>query len=335
MSGLIDFENFMRTSLETTLQRSVMRQNLSPEDWASILDSVLYPISAGGKRVRPQLLFLLAKACGAPDFHPSLLCCAGAIEFVHTYSLVHDDLPCMDDDDFRRGRPTTHKVFGDANALLVGDALLTHAFHFMSEAARAGLSASAALCCVEILSRCAGVFGMIGGQWKDLASTNQNKRADWPTLCGIHTLKTGALLGAACAMGTVVGLSLQGKMNIENESAHGQIENIIQRAEELGRTIGLAFQITDDILDATQNSVELGKTAGKDAAQNKLTAIKILGIEKAQEEAHTLTQQALNQLEILKASLNLLEKSDPQDSYPSAAWKNVSAFVHQLLFRTS
>jgi geranylgeranyl pyrophosphate synthase len=336
----------IRKELETTLQTALreatnfpsVRGNLLQAEQEQILNALLYPIEAGGKRVRPILTCLLAEACGTSATHPAVLHCAAAVELIHTYSLVHDDLPCMDNDDLRRGKPTVHKVFGEANALLVGDALLTHAFYLIQMACTEGLPAHAGIRCVEILARCSGPFGMIGGQWKDLANTNNSSPAqDWQTLCGIHNLKTGVLLGAACALGVVAGTALFSQQSQFHSSDNSKV--IIQTAENLGIQVGLAFQIIDDILDATQSSSQLGKTAGKDLAQDKLTAIGLLGVEGARNEAHKLTQMALATIDDLGTQLtafhNQARPGNMTGAGAPANTQNLLQFVHQLLLRTS
>lgn len=284
--------------------------------------------------MRPVLLSLVAEACGAEEFHSAVLNCAAAIEFIHTYSLVHDDLPCMDNDDLRRGKPTTHKVYGDANALLVGDGLLTHAFHLIFQASQAGLSAESALRCVEILSRCSGPFGMIAGQWKDMSHTQNPAQVNWSTLTGIHNLKTGALMGAACALGAVAGIALNQHVS-SRKLTNKSYEQITRCAEELGITLGLAFQIVDDVLDATTDTNTLGKTAGKDLAQDKLTAVRLLGIQEAQTEAQRLTTAALQKIEELKSLVESLAGDTSAFEQKQDAWLNVTTFVRHLLVRTS
>jgi len=352
----------LRKEIEETLQNtffslshcSSVRNNLSLKDLEHLLTAVRYPLKAGGKRVRPMLTCMIAEACGtvpATTTHPAVLHCAASIELIHTYSLVHDDLPCMDNDDLRRGKPTAHKVFGEANALLIGDALLTHAFQAIFEATKSGLPAWTAMKIVDILSRQAGLFGMIGGQWKDLEHTNNPQKSHWETVLKIHRLKTGAILGAACAIGALAGLSLTQsveKFLTEDASA---LNNIASAAEDLGLNIGLAFQIIDDILDATEGSTQLGKTAGKDSQQNKLTAVSLLGIEQAQREAGAYTQAALDRLlklqqgiENLRANAASQNKTASRQQFTHAqepptihkqSWERLHDFIHQLLARTS
>ncbi|MEY3903287.1 MAG: hypothetical protein RL189_2593 [Pseudomonadota bacterium] len=329
------FENILVQSLAAPRPDPTAPQNLSAGELSELFKAFTYPLQAGGKRVRPNLTCLVAEACGAPAEHPALLVCAAAVEYIHTYSLVHDDLPCMDDDDLRRGKPTSHKVFGEAQALLIGDALLTHAFSLLADAAERGLRPDAALRCVQILSRSAGPYGMIAGQWKDLAHTGNTEAADWQTLCAIHNLKTGALLSAACAIGALAGTALSENSHTNFQEPQA-VEQIVKAAEALGMTIGLAFQIVDDVLDATKNSQQLGKTAGKDGEQDKLTAVRLLGAEGAAHEAERLTAAALEKLENLKqliagpqSTTRTLSANNP------AAWQALTDFITQLLVRTS
>lgn len=323
-------EETLRELVLTAAALPAATENLSPAETESLLHTILYPVEAGGKRIRPLLTCLVAQACGNQPDHPAILRCAAALEFVHTYSLVHDDLPCMDNDDFRRGKPTAHKVFGEANALLAGDALLTHAFYAISSSAGAGLSADAALRCVEILARTSGVFGMIAGQWKDLVQTKSAQQSGWHTLRGIHNLKTGALLGAATSIGVVAGLALRGCF-LDSQDVH----TAFGLAEKLGVTTGLAFQIVDDILDVTQSSATLGKTAGKDASQEKLTAVSLLGIDGAQTEAERLTQDALLTLEQLDFRIKECLNSGRPTADIVTDWSPVKSLIEKLLPRNS
>lgn len=254
-----------------------------------------YPLEAGGKRVRPLLLLNMANAVAGPDGLKMATQAACAIELVHTYSLVHDDLPSMDNDDFRRGRETTHKVFGEAQGLLVGDSLLTDAFAMISETPDPSIVPAL----VQILSRRAGPQGMILGQWLDLAFTAK-QAGGWETLSRIHELKTGALLSAALEMGAICGIAAEPRLR---KMTQEQIASKVDQASRIGFSIGLAFQIIDDVLDVTKSSQQLGKTAGKDQAAAKLTAVSLLGLDEAQRRADQLTNQALSGLKLWFADI--------------------------------
>ena len=298
--------------------------------WRDISSAVIYPLEAGGKRVRPTLVGLMAEACGAPPEHSAVLRAACALEMIHTYSLVHDDLPCMDNDDFRRGQPTTHRVFGEANALLVGDALLTQAFSVLAELPEHGVSPEIALRCVAILSRCSGAQGMIAGQWLDLAFEKSPQKSDWTSLASIHTLKTGALLSAAFSIGTLIGCALSEDQNVRTMS-RDDLSSIAHLSERIGLKAGLAFQIIDDVLDVTQSSSNLGKTAGKDTAQNKLTAVSLFGLEGASSRAQELTQACIDDLGQLQSKIFTLSNEKIEEKKFLA----VLHFVKELLLRTS
>ena len=235
-----------------------------------------YSLEAGGKRLRPVLLLAAADLLGAlPDF---AVPAAVALECVHTYSLIHDDLPCLDNDDVRRGRPTSHKAFDEATALLAGDALLTHAFVLLSTAYAAQPVLAHAL--IRELADAAGSRRLIGGQMADLLA---EKKADVTAaeLEFIHLNKTAAMIEAALVMGGLVA---------------GAPEALLARLREIGRHLGLAFQIIDDVLDATADSATLGKTAGKDARADKTTYVKLHGIEASRQIAKDHTQGALQAL---------------------------------------
>ena len=220
-----------------------------------------YSLEAGGKRLRPVLVLAAAELFGRQD--DAALPAAVAIECVHTYSLIHDDLPCMDDDDLRRGRPTAHKAFDEATALLAGDALLTHAFALLSTAYAHQPTLAHAL--VRELADAAGSQRLIGGQMEDLLA---EKKADATAaeLEFIHLNKTAAMIEASLVMGALVG---------------GATSDGIATLRKAGRHLGLAFQIVDDVLDATADSATLGKTAGKDARAEKTTYVKLHGIDAA------------------------------------------------------
>ncbi len=249
-------------------------------EYKVLFDSMEYSVKNGGKRVRPILTMLFCDACGG-DFKASVPM-AQAVEFIHTYSLIHDDLPCMDNDDFRRGKPSNHKVYGEAFALLAGDGLLTAAFERISSFSPMFYSAQTAIKAVQTLSALAGARGMIGGQVIDLSNEN-NPEADLNTLRLMDNLKTGALISAACALGVI--------------AANGTDEQI-ENAKKFGNTLGLAFQIKDDILDVTSTLEKLGKNIGSDAQNNKTTYVKLLGLEKCQELVKVLTDEALGILDL-------------------------------------
>lgn len=237
-------------------------------------EMLTYSLEGGGKRVRPYLALLFCEAAGGEI--EKALPFGAAVEYIHTYSLIHDDLPCMDDDDLRRGRPSSHKAFGEANALLAGDALLTHAFYILTDAHEKGLvSAESALRAVREMSRLAGAAGMVGGQYIDLKYEGKKPSAD--VLFQMDALKTGALIEAACVLGLL---------------AAGASEDKIDAAREFAKNLGLAFQIKDDILeyeDENDNS---------DIENEKSTYITEFGIEKAKELASFYTDKAIHALNI-------------------------------------
>jgi geranylgeranyl diphosphate synthase type II len=244
-------------------------------------ESMEYSVKNGGKRVRPLLTLLFYNACGKEDVLKAMPM-AEAVEFIHTYSLIHDDLPCMDDDDFRRGKPSNHKVYGEAFALLAGDGLLTAAFERISVWSLAGLySAEVAVKAINELSVYAGPRGMIGGQVIDLQNEN-NPNADFEALQLMDELKTGCLISVACALGCI---------------AAGADDTLIDAAKTFGTKLGLAFQIKDDVLDVTSSLEKLGKMTGSDTENNKSTYVTLLGVERCEELVKQLTQEALTALD--------------------------------------
>jgi geranylgeranyl diphosphate synthase, type II len=238
-------------------------------------EAMRYSLEAGGKRVRPVLCILACEAVGGTS--AQALPGALALEYVHTYSLIHDDLPAMDDDDLRRGRPTNHKVFGEGHAILAGDALLTEAFGVLAAADLDPVKRAEAL---ALLAEGAGWRGMAGGQALDLEG-EKVASYDLDHLRLIHRLKTGALLRAAVEIGAVLG-------------GAAAEERAALRA--YGEAIGLAFQIQDDILDATATEADLGKRAGKDAGRGKITYPSLLGLDGARKALNEATENALCQL---------------------------------------
>ena len=234
-----------------------------------LVEAVSYSLFAGGKRLRPALaLGACEMVCGTDDPALPVAC---ALEMVHTYSLIHDDLPAMDDDDLRRGRPTSHKVFGEATAILAGDALLTMAFE---AAARTG---SAVI--VTELARAAGVAGMVGGQQMDMDA--EGRDVTLAELRGIHACKTGALIRSAARCGALAG---------------GADAAQLDALSAYGDSLGLAFQIADDLLDVTGDAEKLGKATGADAAHVKATYPSLLGLEEAQRLARQTIENALDAL---------------------------------------
>ncbi len=260
--------------VERGIEQYVPRADTRP---ARLHTAMRYSLEAGGKRLRPVLLVASAETFGARD--DAALPAAVAIECVHTYSLIHDDLPCMDNDDLRRGRPTAHKAFDEATALLAGDALLTHAFALLA----GNYPGDLARALVRELGTAAGSQRLIGGQMEDLlAEKKTDATADEVEF--IHLHKTAAMIEAALVMGGLVGGA--------DEAAQASLR-------QAGRHLGLAFQIIDDVLDATADSATLGKTAGKDARANKATYVRLHGIDASRRMAteHTATaQRALREL---------------------------------------
>ena len=249
------------------------------DEYADILvQSMRYSFQAGGKRIRPRLVLDFCRLCSGNT--ENAMPFAAAIEMIHTYSLIHDDLPCMDNDDLRRGKPTNHKVYGEANALLAGDALLTLAFEtVLSEKAVSLNGCEKCVKAAAVLARLSGYSGMIGGQVIDLQ--NENKKAGIETLKIMDEKKTGALIKAACLMGCI---------------AAGADDKKLGFAESYAENIGLAFQITDDILDMTSDTKTLGKTVGSDVENNKSTYVSLLGIDECKRLCRELTENAVKAL---------------------------------------
>jgi geranylgeranyl diphosphate synthase type II len=243
-----------------------------------IHEAMRYSLFAGGKRVRPVLALAAAEAVGATT--ADLLPVAGALELIHTYSLIHDDLPAMDDDDLRRGRPTCHKAYGEAIAILAGDGLLTMAFEVLSDPRRMkSIQARTLVSMIREIAVASGVFGMVGGQVVDIQS--ENKEIDFPTLEYIHTHKTGALIRASVRVGALYAKA--GKRQFAALTRYGEMA-------------GLAFQIVDDILDVTGKQEELGKDIGSDLEKGKKTFPSFLGLEESRRRAEEVVGEALDAL---------------------------------------
>lgn len=238
-----------------------------------IYEAMAYSLFAGGKRLRPVIMLMTTKMCGK---NPEIsLPFAVSLEMIHTYSLIHDDLPSMDNDDLRRGMPTNHKVFGEAMAILAGDALLNKAFEIIADYKMDGVSDSQVLKAMSFLAKASGSDGMIGGQVVDIESRNE----DIELLRYLHSLKTGALIRAAGVCGAILA---------------GATDEEISAIDNFCLNLGIAFQIQDDILDAYGNQEELGKPVGSDAENGKSTYITLCGLEKAQALCKEYTEKALH-----------------------------------------
>jgi len=243
-----------------------------------LLEAMRYSLLAGGKRIRPALLLESYTACGGR--HPAAAMSAAlAIECIHTYSLIHDDLPCMDDDDLRRGSPTCHRKFGEATAVLAADALQALAFELIANA-DAATEADAGLRCrlIHTLTIAAGCQGMVGGQVLDMQAESSSEGMDMLAVERIHLHKTGALLRWSCEAGAMLAAA---------DTA------MLDACSRYGKAVGLLFQIADDILDVTATSADLGKSAGKDAEQNKATYVSVLGLQRARELAENMQELAI------------------------------------------
>lgn len=239
--------------------------------YGELQKAMAYSLLSGGKRIRPVLTLAVCRLFGGKEEQALPFACG--LEMIHTYSLIHDDLPCMDDDDFRRGRPTNHKVFGEATAVLAGDALLTAAFETLTQAPVSPTQISRGVAC---LARLAGPAGMVGGQVLDL--WGEGKQLDYDEILQLQSLKTGCLLEAAARLGAIAANSTQ-----EQEEA----------AAQYARKLGLAFQIRDDLLDVLGEEATFGKPIGSDRENQKSTFVQCKGIDNCKHLVHTLTEEAV------------------------------------------
>jgi farnesyl diphosphate synthase len=273
----LDLKAWMQPHLdrvEQALSSGIARH--SPADLGA---AMRYAVLDGGKRLRPLLVLATAEAVGDTSSSPAARQAACAIELIHAYSLVHDDMPCMDNDVLRRGKPTVHVQFGEAQALLAGDALQTMAFEMLTPDP-AQVDPLVQATCVALLARASGYQGMAGGQAIDLASVGKPLSED--QLRQMHRLKTGALLLCSVQMGAAC--------------APGVATSVQQALSRFGQALGLAFQVVDDVLDVTSDSATLGKTAGKDEAADKPTYVALMGLEAAKAYADELAKEALQAL---------------------------------------
>ncbi|MBI5485650.1 MAG: polyprenyl synthetase family protein [Deltaproteobacteria bacterium] len=287
----MDLKSYLKEQCEridAALNRYLPRETELPH---SVHKAMRYSIFAGGKRVRPILMLAACQAAGGDTERAIPAACA--MEMIHTYSLIHDDLPAMDDDDFRRGNPTNHKVFGEAVAILAGDALLTEAFKLISDPRFAvGCDAASRLAVIHEIATCAGSYGMVGGQVVDMESEGKPD-IDLPTVQYIHTHKTGALIKASVVAGALLG-------GADQKSQAG--------ITRYGEAAGLAFQIADDILDIEGTTEEIGKDAGSDQARGKATYPAVIGLDAAREEARAMMDEAMRALEIFGAEADPLRE---------------------------
>ncbi|WP_446007805.1 polyprenyl synthetase family protein [Candidatus Electrothrix sp.] len=272
---MVDIQHYLKQQrhiVEKGLQRYMIQEQGS---FSAHIESMRYSLFVGGKRIRPILCLAAGRAvCTSSDIEEQLLPAACALECIHTYSLIHDDLPAMDNDDLRRGQPTCHKKFGEAEAILAGDGLLTHAFSLLSNPDLPGPPPATRLQLIATLAHAAGSHGMVGGQHLDITSEEQN--IPFEQLKTIHRSKTGALITAAVRMGALA----------------AQADPIqLDALTRYGDAVGLAFQIVDDLLDVTASTEQLGKTAGTDAEQGKATYPAFFGTKQTQalakEAVHT------------------------------------------------
>jgi farnesyl diphosphate synthase len=289
MNKLFSFDDWIRAHgqrTELALENLLNAANTNP---ARLHEAMRYAAQGGGKRIRPLLVYAAGELGddASAETQAALDAAAVAIESIHAYSLVHDDLPCMDDDDLRRGRPTVHKAFDEATALLVGDALQTRAFEVL---AKVQCDAEIRLAMIAALASASGSRGMAGGQAIDLESVG--KKLDLAGLKQMHAMKTGALLSCSVQLG---GIAAQLKPS--------QMQDLANYSEALG----LAFQIVDDVLDATADSNTLGKTAGKDAANDKPTYVTLMGLDYAKKAANDLQETAIASLESFGAKAQALK----------------------------
>lgn len=267
-----------RLAENAALVERVLAEYLAEQDadFAAELEAERYSLLARAKRIRPTLVLEFCRLFGGSD--EAALPFAAAVEMIHTYSLIHDDLPCMDNDDVRRGKPTSHKVFGEANAILAGDGLLTDAF----AVAASHPDKDKALRAVRLLATAAGSVGMVGGQMMDLAG--ENERLPLDTLLTLHARKTGALITASVQLGAVAAGEREGTSAWEALTLYAQ-------------RIGLAFQVIDDVLDVVADPALLGKTCGKDQSENKTTLLTYYTLDEARTYARTLTDEAISAIE--------------------------------------
>lgn len=278
----LNYAAAVRPEVDTALDRYSQYDADCP---AVLREAIRHSLLAPGKRLRPLLVLMSAEACGCPRAHAMPAACA--VEMVHTYSLIHDDLPAMDNDDWRRGQPSCHKKFGEANAILAGDALLAQSFELLGGEVQPPDVAAA--CCLE-LARAAGASALVGGQVDDLQAPGL--AGDLVQMERIHRRKTGAMFQVSLRLGGLAAQAAPPK---------------ISALDAFGRKLGLAFQIVDDLLDIKGDAASLGKSVGKDRAQNKLTYPAVLGVEESRRRAEALINEAQEELHVFGAQARCLQ----------------------------
>ncbi len=284
----MDFKQQLQTKVEQT--ENIIYSYLPKEEGLqkTVIEAMNYSVKAGGKRLRPMLMHETYKLCGGTGrvVEPFM----AALEMIHTYSLVHDDLPALDNDEYRRGKKTTHAVYGEAMGILAGDALLNYAFEIAASAFDTEFNQNVAKA-LKVLAGKAGIYGMIGGQIADIES--EGKRAPIDTVEFIHRLKCGALIESAMKIGAILAGASEQQQNM---------------AESIGADVGYAFQIQDDILDVTSTTEILGKPAGSDDKNEKSTYVSIKGLEQAKKDVEFLSQRALNTLASFEGDSDFLQQ---------------------------
>ena len=283
----MDFSCDLKRTQELIEKKLSEYMNIKGTVQQRVFDAMSYSLLAGGKRLRPVIMLFAARMCGGDE--EKVLPFACAMEMIHTYSLIHDDLPAMDNDDLRRGKPTNHIKFDEATAILAGDALLNMAFEITSEFA--DIPAENVLKAVNVLAKSAGAYGMIGGQIIDIESENKSLTVD--ELKYLHSLKTGAIIRSSGVCGALLS---------------GATKEELEAIDKYCLNLGIAFQIRDDILDVTGTTEMLGKPVGSDAQNNKNTYVSLLSLERAEELVSEYTQKAVDALEVFAGRNNNLKE---------------------------
>ncbi len=289
MVKMMSFKEQLNKKIEAVTELIYEMAPEENEEISVIIGAMNYSFKAGGKRLRPLLMYETYKMFGGTS--DDLQYFMAAIEMIHTYSLIHDDLPAMDNDDYRRGKLTNHKVFGEDIAILAGDALLNYAYELMSKAVVEGDDISANARAMQVIAKKAGIYGMVGGQSIDVKT--EGTPIDEKTLMTIHNLKTAALIEASMMAGAIIA---------------GASKNEVDKIEQIAKNIGLAFQIQDDILDVTSSSEVLGKPVMSDEKNNKTTYITLKGLEDSKKAVKDYSDKGLEELKSFNKDSAFLEE---------------------------